>query len=182
MWSPSLSLPSLLYSTSLLFTTTLAIGQKPTVNFDGNGLELASSGSAVRIMCAQNDFPGVLRVCDDLALDFGRVTGTNGSVSVMGDGPAMNASMIFNITGMSSFEMQSGGAADGGVIIAGTMGNSSLIDGMVEQGKIDVSAIEGEWEAYVSAVVDSPMEGVERAMVIAGGQFPVSSGSETMES
>ena len=142
-------------------------GQKPTVNFDGDGLELASGGSAVQIMCDAGDYPGVLRVCDDLALDFGRVTGTNGSVMLMGDGPAMNASMIFNITGRSTFAMESG-AAKGGVIIAGTIGNSSTIDKMISDGKIDVSEIEGEWEAYVSAVVDSPMDGVDSAMVIAG--------------
>ena len=154
-------------SSALFVSSTLAIGQKPTVNFDGNGLELVSGGSAVQIMCDAADYPGVLRVCDDLALDFGKVTGTNGSVTLMGDGPAMNASMIFNITGRTSFEMESGGAS-GGVIIAGTIGNSSMIDRLVSEGKIDVIEIEGEWEAYVSALVDSPMDGVDKAMVIAG--------------
>lgn len=160
---------SLSFLSSLCFLpAVLAIGQEPTINFDGNGMELASGGSAVQIMCDKGDYPGVLRVCDDLAMDFGRVTGTNGSVTLMGDGPAMNASMIFNITGRTSFAMESSGGADGGVIIAGTVGNSSIIDQMVKSGKIDVSKIEGEWEAYISALVDSPMEGVDRAMVIAG--------------
>lgn len=154
-------------SSTLFASSALAIGQKSTINFDGNGLELASGGSAVRIMCDAGDYPGVLRVCDDLALDFGRVTGTNGSVTLMGEGPAMNASMIFNITGRTSFTMENGGAP-GGVIIAGTIGNSSTIDRLVSDGKIDVGEIEGEWESYVSAVVDSPVDGVDRAMVIAG--------------
>ena len=158
---------SSLLSSAFFISSALALGQQPTINFDGDGLELASGGSAVQIMCDAGDYPAVLRVCDDLALDFGRVTGANGSVTLMGDGPAMNASIIFNITGHSSFEMGASGSA-GGVIIAGTIGNSSAIDRMISDGKIDVSEIEGEWESYVSAVVDSPVEGVDRALVIAG--------------
>lgn len=156
-----------LLASTLFISSALAIGQKCTVNFEGHGLGLASDGSAVQIMCDVADYPGVLRVCDDLALDFGRVTGTNGSVTLMGNGPMGNASMIYNLTGKDSFAMESG-AAKGGVIIAGTLGNSSLIDQIVSDGKIDVSEIQGKWESYVSAVVDSPIDGVDRAMVIAG--------------
>lgn len=35
-------------------------------------------------------------------------------------------------------------------------------------GKLDVSEIEGEWEAFVSSVVDEPLDGCGRALVIAG--------------
>lgn len=148
--------------------STLAIGQKPTINFDGNGMELSSGGSAVQVMCEQNDWPAVLRVCDDLAMDFGRVTGVNGSVMLLtgGSGSPMNASMIYNITGRSTFAMN--GGSGGGAIIAGTIGNSSIIDQLVNQGKIDVSDIQGTWEAYTSAMVENPMDGVPQAMVIAG--------------
>lgn len=59
-------------------------------------------------------------------------------------------------------------AGEGPAIIAGTLGRSALIDGLVAEGKLDVSAIEGVWEGYVQAVVDAPMEGVPRALVIAG--------------
>ncbi|KAK3716486.1 hypothetical protein LTR37_006382 [Vermiconidia calcicola] len=158
-----------IFPSALLVSTALAIGQKPTVNFDGNGMELASSGSSVQIMCEQDDWPAVLRVCDDLAIDFGRVTGTNGSVTLLehGSGPAMNASMIYNITGRYSFSMSSNGQ-EGGVIIAGTIGQSAIIDRLVRNGKIDVGAIEGTWEACISAVVETPMEGVAQAMVVAG--------------
>ncbi|GAB7347368.1 hypothetical protein MBLNU459_g4302t2 [Dothideomycetes sp. NU459] len=140
-------------------------------------------GSSVQIVVDPADWPAVLRVADDLATDFGRVTGTNGSVAftnstaiynisgynsgtVFSQNPN-NASMIFNITNTASFLMK-GGGAKGGTIIAGTIGNSSLIDGLVTAGKLDVSAINGTWEAFVSTVVSNPMPGISIALVIAG--------------
>lgn len=39
----------------------------------------------------------------------------------------------------------------GTAVIAGTIGQSSLIDGMVESGRLDVSGIKGKWEAFRSA-------------------------------
>ena len=53
-------------------------------------------------------------------------------------------------------------------ILIGTIGSSPLIDGLIASGKIDVSAIEGKWEAYTAAVVDNPMAGVSNALIIAG--------------
>ncbi|MBN1854414.1 MAG: glycosyl hydrolase 115 family protein [Pirellulales bacterium] len=43
-----------------------------------------------------------------------------------------------------------------------------MIDGLVAAGKIDVSAIKGKWEAYIAVVVDNPMAGVNKALIIAG--------------
>src|SRR5690554_661343 len=53
-------------------------------------------------------------------------------------------------------------------VLIGTIGMSPLVDGLVAAGKIDVSSIEGKWEAYTAAVVDNPMAGVDRALIIAG--------------
>ena len=55
-------------------------------------------------------------------------------------------------------------------IIVGTIGRSSHIDRLIAEGKIDVSDVEGHWEAYGLQVIDNPMEGVERALVIFGSQ------------
>jgi len=55
-------------------------------------------------------------------------------------------------------------------IIVGTIGQSSHIDRLIAEGKLDVSDVEGKWEAYGLQVVDNPMEGVERALVIFGSQ------------
>lgn len=156
----------------VVISNVLAIGQKSTINFDGHGCSLAEGGSSVQIMVDQNDWPAVLRVADDLAMDFGRVTGANGSVTLLGhaSSPAFNASMIYNVTGKKSFAITASGKK-GGVIIAGVLGKSAVIDGLIKSGRIDVSAIKGKWEAYVSALVSNPMPGVSEALVIAGDYF-----------
>lgn len=157
-----------------LFSSDLvaALGQKPTIDFtSGNGsLLLATRDSHVDLILDAADWPGVLRAAHDVAVDFGRVTGLNGSVTATGKG-TLNAANIFNVTGIN--EDWSVGAAKGngttkGTIIVGTIGNSSFIDGLVKSGKIDVSAIEGKWEAFVSVVVKNPTNGTAEALVIAG--------------
>ena len=55
-------------------------------------------------------------------------------------------------------------------IIVGTIGRSCHIDQLIADGKLDVSDVEGKWEAFGMQVVDNPMEGVERALVIFGAQ------------
>ena len=55
-------------------------------------------------------------------------------------------------------------------IIVGTIGRSSHIDQLIADGKLDVSDVQGKWEAFGLQTVDNPMEGVERALVIFGSQ------------
>jgi hypothetical protein len=155
----------------------LSQDRKPTIGFaQGNGSYLlASQSSAVSLVLDGADWPGVLRTAHDVAIDFGRVTGVNGVLRTVGSGTT-NASVIFNVTGISE-DWGVGAAGNGsvngtvqqqGTIIAGTIGNSSLIDELVKNGKLDVSKIEGQWEAYVSTVVKNPMNGTDQALVIAG--------------
>jgi hypothetical protein len=54
------------------------------------------------------------------------------------------------------------------VIIAGTVGHSRLIDELVVKKKLDVRAIAGKWESFLVEVIERPVAGVERAIVIAG--------------
>lgn len=161
-----------LLSSALLYSTALAIGQESTINFNGTGLRLAENGSSVQLYADGHDWPGVLRVVDDLAEDFGRVTGTSGTVTLLGNGtlPIYNASTTFNVTGRTGFGNVGPEAygSKGGAIIAGTVGNSTIIDRLIREGKIDVSEVEGHWEAYTSTVVDNPVQGVSKAVVIAG--------------
>lgn len=54
-------------------------------------------------------------------------------------------------------------------IIIGELGQSKLIDGIVDAGKFDeAKQIKGKWEAYATKNVDHPLPGVDRALVIAG--------------
>ena len=60
------------------------------------------------------------------------------------------------------------GSASGDLIIAGVVGQSPVIDDLARAGKIQVSDLAGQWEAYRQIVVDKPFKNVRRALVIAG--------------
>jgi hypothetical protein len=163
------SLSVLLLSSSPVAAFTQS---KATIDFKpGNGsFLLGSRSSSVNIELDGKDWTGVLRAAHDLAVDFGRVTGVNGSLTARGGNGTKNAEAIFNVTGISrDWSVGSAkNASSKGTIIAGTIGNSSLIDALIKSGKLDVSKIEGEWEAFVSAVVKNPTNGTDEALVIAG--------------
>lgn len=53
-------------------------------------------------------------------------------------------------------------------IIAGTIGQSSFIDALASAGKINTSAIAGQWESFVLETVENPAPGIERALVAYG--------------
>lgn len=57
------------------------------------------------------------------------------------------------------------------VIIAGTIGKSDVINALVSSHKLDVSGIKNRWESFVSQVIDKPLPGVDRALVIAGSDM-----------
>jgi hypothetical protein len=53
-------------------------------------------------------------------------------------------------------------------IIIGSLGQSRLIQDLVERDRIDVGEIIGQWEACLIEVVDHPFKGIDQALVIAG--------------
>jgi hypothetical protein len=110
-----------------------AIGQTPTLAFtDAPGsLQLAGTGSAPTIIIDAKDWPGVTRAGNDVANDFGLVTGTKGKLAT-------------TIAGLSNTTS---------IIIAGTIGKSPLIDSLISSGKINVDTIKGKWESYTSQLV-----------------------------
>ena len=55
------------------------------------------------------------------------------------------------------------------VVVIGTVGKSpSLVDRLVRENKLDVSAIRGKWESFIIKTVENPFPGVKRALVMAG--------------
>ncbi|OHE92971.1 hypothetical protein CORC01_11694 [Colletotrichum orchidophilum] len=110
--------------------------------------QLASNNHAPQIWVDSRDFKGVQRAAADLSQDFGRVFGVNGTLS--------HAASLPNTTNATS------------VIIAGSLGKSEIIDSLVSDGKIDVSEIKGDWEAYTIVFLEAPIEGVPWALVIVG--------------
>ncbi|KAL2834706.1 hypothetical protein BJY01DRAFT_259440 [Aspergillus pseudoustus] len=115
--------------------------------------KLADASTGPTIWVAANEPVGVPRTARDLAQDFGRVLGINGSVSILDD---------------PSDVPSAAAAAVAGVIIAGTIGQSTLIDSLVSDGKLDVSGVEGQWESYVAQLVQDPFPDVPWALAVAG--------------
>src|SRR5687768_5452259 len=56
----------------------------------------------------------------------------------------------------------------GPMIIVGTIGKSPIIDGLIRDRKLDVSPVAGQWEGYITAIVQTPYAGTAQALVIAG--------------
>lgn len=57
------------------------------------------------------------------------------------------------------------------VIIVGTIDKSPLIQQLSQSGKIDTAPIDNKWESFISQVVEKPLPGVDRALVIAGSDM-----------
>ncbi|MDO5970737.1 glycosyl hydrolase 115 family protein [Flavivirga aquimarina] len=54
------------------------------------------------------------------------------------------------------------------VIIAGTIGKSKFIDALISNGKINVTEFKGQWERYAIQVVNNPLKGIDKALVVIG--------------
>lgn len=53
-------------------------------------------------------------------------------------------------------------------VIVGTIGTSKWVDNLVKKKSIDITSIVNGWEQYSIQLVDKPMSGVKKAIVIAG--------------
>ncbi|PTY07419.1 glycosyl hydrolase [Opitutaceae bacterium EW11] len=146
-------LPRLLRSFGLLAVVCMstvplvrAAGEATYVSFapvDG-GIALVADGRLAPLWVDAADFPGVIRAVGDLQSDVERVTGKR----------------------LRVVHRQPPGAPE--IVIVGTLEKSPLLAQLVQAGKLDVSAIRGKWESWVSEVVSAPFPGIDRALVIAG--------------
>ena len=138
----------LLILVSLVLTARigLALGQPKIVESvqSAGSLGLVQSGSAATIVVDSSDYPGVLRAARDLQTDIERVSGVRPVLAEDGKVPR------------------------GEVVLIGTIGRSGLIDRLIRDRRIDVSQIQGKWESTLTQVVEHPLPGVSRALVIAG--------------
>lgn len=139
-----------------LFTPAIAYTEKPSIfsfSAAGTGLQLGGANLAPEIRVAPNDLPGVKRVANDLALDFGRVLGVNGTVVVADWSSTISQKWTKPI------------------ILVGTVGQSSLIDNLGSTKKFDTVSIANKWETFAYQVVQSPWEGSSSVFVIAGSDL-----------
>lgn len=75
---------------------------------------------------------------------------------------------ISMVTGVKGDVLASKSLKENEVIVIGTLGHNKFIDGLVREGKLDVSVIRNGWEQYIIKVINKPAKGIERALVIAG--------------
>lgn len=107
---------------------------------------LVKQGAAAKLYLDPKgkDYSGLQRVAKSFAEDIQRVTGTAPEI----------------ITELKQL--------DGTAVIFGSIGSDELIDTLIAAGRIDVSAIQGKRECYKIQVLEQPVPGVDRALVIAG--------------
>ncbi|MDX3773393.1 glycosyl hydrolase 115 family protein [Chromatiaceae bacterium AAb-1] len=103
---------------------------------------LVGNTSQALIQVDSNDHQGLLRAVRTLQADIEKVSGKQ-----LGISHSAQAEQI---------------------LIIGSLGNSRVLDQLVAAGKLDVSAIAGQWEAYIIQVIQQPLPGVNQALVIAG--------------
>lgn len=105
---------------------------------------LVQDGTAVNVFVDAADDTAVIRAAGDLQADVERVGG-------------VRPRLLHTVPPRAEL-----------LILVGTIGASPVIDRLVAQRRLDVSRVKGRWEASVTQVVDRPLPGVGRALVIAG--------------
>lgn len=112
----------------------------------------------------RNVFPLSTKTCAAIMYD------ATSEPSVVGTAVGLLASDIEKVTGKCPSVSGNGSvpASCRYAVIAGTLGHSSLIDALVRDRKIDVSSISGDWERYAVRLVEAPLKGVRRALVVVG--------------
>jgi hypothetical protein len=104
---------------------------------------IVASGLAAPICYDPNDYRGVIRAIGDLQADIERVTTRK---------PPLSAGI----------------ASSRCILIIGTSGRSSVVDGLISSGRLDARDLKGKWESFVITTIDKPLPGVDKALVIAG--------------
>jgi hypothetical protein len=133
-------------SLSFLTQPSFAIGQTRYVeNVRRRGsFAIVHGKTLASIYVDPNDYAGVARAAGDLQADVTRVTGRNLRVAKAAPDLGNDA------------------------IIVGTIGKNAVIDRLIRERKIDVSAITGKWESFLIQVIPHPVPGVEIGLIIAG--------------
>ncbi len=125
---------------ALMMTTALAVDFKP----DPAAFPLVQGGKPATVYVDTGAERPVARVAADLASDLQKVSGRA-------------PDLVHDLNGVK-----------GPVVIIGALGHSPVIDGLVASGKLKTDGVAGQWEAYEQAVVDHPVPGIDKALVIVG--------------
>lgn len=109
-----------------------------------NDFTLVASGKSAPLVLDSYEFSGVLKVARMFQNDIYEVTGTKPRV-ILDQFPHGQPAVII-----------------------GTIGQSRLVDGLIESGKISVDDIKGKWETSLIQVVENPFPNIPKALVIVG--------------
>lgn len=112
--------------------------------YSKGNFKLVYDRKAADIYVSPEDFAGVIRAAKTLRDDINRVTNILPDIKTDVQLLSTNA------------------------VIIGTIGKNSIVDKLIEEGKLDAADITGKWEAFVLQVVEDPVPGVKEALVIAG--------------
>ncbi|KAH8596621.1 glycoside hydrolase family 115 protein [Bisporella sp. PMI_857] len=222
-----------------LLPSVLALGQEPIVTTVQKAglLQLAGQGINGQILLSADDWWGVIRAAEDLASDFGKISGKNltlgswvqkahskrnaqsgppppngppggfgppafpggeprpgqpsgvpnppdseghegtqqesGKTTVLYKYRPPTSDVNYTLGPEESFRGPSllPSAPNKTVIIAGTIGKSSVINQLIATQKIDPGPVLGRWESFISQVITNPLPGIDRALVIAGSDL-----------
>ncbi|ANS63447.1 hypothetical protein SLINC_1223 [Streptomyces lincolnensis] len=110
----------------------------------GPAFPLVRAGTAVDVFVDAADDPAVIRAAGDLQADVERVGG-------------VRPRLLHALPERASL-----------LVVVGTLGASPVVDRLVADRRLDVSGVKGRWEASVTQVVERPLPGVDRALIIAG--------------
>ncbi len=127
----------------LLATTALAAPWVSELARAPDDFPLVAGGKAATIVFSPEDHKVVTLATRDLAADIQRVTGVKPAVA--------------------AFPSVSGPA-----VLVGTLGQSPLINGLIDAGKLDVQDLSGAWESFLITTVTDPLPNVASALVIVG--------------
>ena len=130
--------------------TVQAADQFVTFKSGESSLALAKDGKVLPIVFDAQEYEGVKMAIENLQTDIKAVTGVAPTVSDQS----------------SKFKVQSS-MVNGQCIIIGNI-NTPLIQGLLSTGKIAKKDLQGKTEKYLLQVIEKPMNGVSKALVIAG--------------
>jgi hypothetical protein len=115
---------------------------------------------------------GVARGTNDFALVQSNSAATivydDADAKVVGITSGFFAADIQRVTGVLPIVTNTISGAKGRMVLIGTIGHSRNLDRLIDEGKINVKAIQNGWERYQIEVVENPFPNVPRALVIAG--------------
>ncbi|WQF89772.1 hypothetical protein CDEST_14786 [Colletotrichum destructivum] len=124
----------------------------PLEGQEGTGESLNLVGAT--ILVDESDPIGIHIAAQNLAEDFGRVTRSDASRVVVFKDDQNDA--------------VSGTLTDAAAVIIGCVQSSRLIQRLEKEGKLEAGKIHGKWESFTTVLVDQPLPGIEKALVIAG--------------